>query len=116
MSLNSLSSFILPESPETPSPTDDFQDEIDTLPSTDTSSSEDEESDADREWRESLQQLELLLSMVIVPFLGRYFGRKCAYWGEERFKTFARLAVDTLYTDAFARMGEVHAMEISCGD
>lgn len=39
-------------------------------------------SDAEREWRESLQQLELLLTMVAVPYLGKYFGRRCAYWGE----------------------------------
>ena len=39
-------------------------------------------SDAEREWRESLQQLELLLTMVIVPVIGKYFGRKCAYWGK----------------------------------
>ena len=38
-------------------------------------------SDAEREWRESLQQLELLLTMVVVPYMGKYFGRKCAYWG-----------------------------------
>jgi Mitochondrial import 2 len=38
--------------------------------------------DAEQEWKESLQQLELLLTMVIVPYLGRYVGRKCAYWGE----------------------------------
>ena len=40
------------------------------------------ESDAEREWKESVQQLELLLSMVLVPYLGKYFGRKFAYWGE----------------------------------
>lgn len=59
--------------------------EIDSLPSTSagstTSISPSEESDAEREWRESLQQLELLLTMVLVPYLGKYFGRKCAYWG-----------------------------------
>jgi hypothetical protein len=44
-------------------------------------SEEEELSDAEREWRESLQQLELLLTMVLVPYLGKYFGRKCAYWG-----------------------------------
>ena len=62
--------------------------DIDSLPSssagssTTESPSEDEDvSDADREWRESLQQLELLLTMVLVPYLGKYFGRKCAYWG-----------------------------------
>lgn len=63
--------------------------EIDSLPSssagssTSVSPSEEEAlSDAEREWRESLQQLELLLTMVLVPYLGKYFGRKCAYWGE----------------------------------
>lgn len=82
MSFSNLSSYIIPESPETLSPTDELQDDFDSLPSTDTTSSTEEESDADREWRESLQQLELLLSMIIVPFVGKYFGRKCAYWGE----------------------------------
>lgn len=68
--------------------------EVDSLPSssagtsTDVSPSEaDEEryyseSDAEREWKESLQQLELLLTMVLVPYLGKYFGRRCAYWGQ----------------------------------
>jgi hypothetical protein len=44
-------------------------------------SEEEEISDAEREWNESLQQVELLLTMVLVPYLGKYFGRKCAYWG-----------------------------------
>lgn len=63
--------------------------EIDSLPSssagstTSISPSEEEYiSDAEREWRESLQQLELLLTMVLVPYLGKYFGRRCAYWGK----------------------------------
>jgi hypothetical protein len=63
-------------------------DEVDSLPSssagstTSMSPSEEEEiSDAEREWNESLQQVELLLTMVLVPYLGKYFGRKCAYWG-----------------------------------
>lgn len=38
--------------------------------------------DAEREWKESLQQLELLLTLVVVPYLGKYFGRKCAFLGE----------------------------------
>ena len=38
--------------------------------------------DAEREWKESLQQLELLLTMVVVPYVGKYFGRKAAYWGK----------------------------------
>lgn len=62
-------------------------DEIDSLPSTSvtTSVSPSEDgytSDAEQEWKESLQQLELLLTMVLVPYLGKYFGRKAAYWGK----------------------------------
>ncbi|OCK78208.1 hypothetical protein K432DRAFT_384048 [Lepidopterella palustris CBS 459.81] len=66
----------------------DEADEINSIPSTSTTSSvsdDDEVSDAEREWRESLQQLELLLTMVLVPYLGKYFGRKCAYWGWAKF-------------------------------
>jgi Mitochondrial import 2 len=62
--------------------------EVDFLPDSEPDSdqvtvSEDyEESDAEREWKENLQQLEMMLSMVIVPYMGKYFGRKFAYWGE----------------------------------
>ena len=81
MSAIDSSSYVLDSAP---SP-DHSNDDIDSLPSTDTHSSLDDEeegdSDADREWRESLQQIELLLTMVIVPYLGKYFGRKAAYWG-----------------------------------
>ena len=64
--------------------------DIDTLPSEsdsdDLTISDDEaDSDAEREWKESMQQLELLLSLVIVPYLGKYFGRKFAFWGWKRF-------------------------------
>ncbi|KAI4196235.1 MAG: hypothetical protein LQ350_006688 [Teloschistes chrysophthalmus] len=69
--------------------------EEDSLPSSPTTSSsivgshtdneEEEESDAEREWKESLQQLELLLTMVVVPYMGKYFGRRCAYWGWAKF-------------------------------
>ena len=79
MSLSNSESFIEPP------PSDSDADEIDSLPSSPTSSSVDEDeyvSDAEREWRESLQQIELLLTMVLVPYVGKYFGRKCAYWGK----------------------------------
>lgn len=69
--------------------TNGSDDEIDSLPESQADSedvtvseSDYEESDAEKEWKESLQQLELLLSMVIVPYMGKYFGRKFAYWGE----------------------------------
>ena len=67
---------------------DDDLETVDSLPSSSAGSStsvspseEEAMSDAEREWRESLQQLELLLTMVLVPYVGKYFGRKCAYWG-----------------------------------
>lgn len=77
---SAAASFINP-----PSTIDD--NEIDSLPSEPDSddvtvSEDDYESDAEREWKESLQQLELLLTMVIVPYMGKYFGRKFAYWGK----------------------------------
>lgn len=78
MSMSNSATFIEP-----PLSSDDA-DEIDSLPSSSTVSSADDSeyvSDADKEWRESLQQMELLLTMVVVPYIGKYFGRKCAYWG-----------------------------------
>lgn len=69
-----------------PEPELAVESELDSLPSSPTStgsnvSDEDaRESDAEREWHESLQQLELLLTLVLVPYAGKYFGRKCAYW------------------------------------
>lgn len=60
------------------------QDEVDSLPSSVESSDLDseEESDAQKEWEASLQQLELILTMMIVPYAGKYFGRRFAYWSE----------------------------------
>lgn len=83
MSLTDSSYFLHPDSPLTSG----SPDEVASLPSTSTASSvasDDDGSDAEREWRESLQQLELLLTMVVVPYVGKYFGRKCAYWGESQ--------------------------------
>jgi Mitochondrial import 2 len=81
MSSTEAGSFVLEGDP---SPANTHQDDdLDSLPSSDTSDSisETSDSDADREWTESLQQLELLLTMVVVPYIGKYFGRKAAYWG-----------------------------------
>jgi hypothetical protein len=73
--------------------------EIDSLPSSPTASSVDDDeyiSDAEREWRESLQQMELLLTMVLVPYIGKYFGRKCAYWGTSCQKWWNRSAANPI--------------------
>ncbi|KAI4147109.1 MAG: hypothetical protein L6R35_004105 [Caloplaca aegaea] len=90
MSSDSQSSFV---EATVPSPAASLSD-VDSLPSSPTTSSleassddggDGEETDAEREWKESLQQLELLLTMVVVPYVGKYFGRKCAYWGWAKF-------------------------------
>ncbi|PKY08043.1 hypothetical protein P168DRAFT_314171 [Aspergillus campestris IBT 28561] len=86
------SAYMVPD-PSTADPNAAYssdEDEIASLPSESTTSSEletlsDDYSDAEEEWRESIEQLELLLSMVIVPFVGKFLGRKCAYWGWTRF-------------------------------
>lgn len=68
-------SFSMPDAPASD------HDEIDSLPSTSTESFESEDDyDAQREWEQSLEQLQLLLTMILVPFAGKYFGRKFAYW------------------------------------
>ena len=97
---------------EAPSHNDD---EIDSLPSSPTddslSLSDDEEyQQADREWRESLQQLELVLSMVIVPYLGKYFGRKFAYYGWKRFMEW-KYPVEIVFTNPteFKAVGAIEA-------
>ena len=90
------------------------EEEIASLPS-ETSTESDllsdyEDSDAEEQWRESLQQLELLLTMVLVPFIGKYAGRKCAYWG-----TYACSQIRLkhwLTTVVINRLDEVHGMEI----
>ena len=70
------------DSPATSSPEDEIDSLPDSAPSDDIDEDEEEESDAEKEWKESLQQLELILTMVLVPYAGKYFGRKCAYWGK----------------------------------
>jgi len=101
---------------EPPSSGDDNND-VDSLPSEPDSdeltvSDEDDasESDAEREWKESLQQLELLLSMVIVPYLGKYFGRKFAYWGWKQYMEW-NYPVEIVVTNkaAFKGIGAVEA-------
>jgi hypothetical protein len=34
------------------------------------------------EWEESLRQMEVVLSIIIMPFFGKWYGRRFAYWGE----------------------------------
>ncbi|KAI9167653.1 hypothetical protein HJFPF1_03786 [Paramyrothecium foliicola] len=60
------------------------KDDVDSLPSDSTSELYSEaDSDAQAEWERSLEQLQLLLTMLIVPWMGKYFGRKFAYWSKQ---------------------------------
>ena len=44
----------------------------------------DDSSDAQKEWEQSLEQLQLLMTMVLIPFAGKFLGRKFAYWSKKR--------------------------------
>jgi hypothetical protein len=83
MSASTSSSFVI--SDMTRSSASDRDDDVDSLPSISSSilDSEDDDdrlSDAQREWEASLEQLQLLLTMIVMPFAGKFLGRKFAYW------------------------------------
>jgi hypothetical protein len=44
------------------------------------SDSEEQVSDAQQEWEESVRQLEGLLYLVLLPIAGKFFGRRLAYY------------------------------------
>lgn len=44
--------------------------------------SEEEDRLAQQEWDESVAQLQLILQVMVVPFFGKWLGRKWSYWGE----------------------------------
>lgn len=77
------SSYIISDMAPSSQHYDDDDDDLDSLPSSLSSgvlSSEVDSQDAQREWEESLEQIQLLLTMVLVPFAGKFLGRKFAYW------------------------------------
>ncbi|KAI0377289.1 hypothetical protein F5Y04DRAFT_285074 [Hypomontagnella monticulosa] len=98
-------SFSLPDVPSSD------RDDVDSLPSTSTESfvSEDDY-DAQREWEQSLEQLQLLLTMILVPFAGKYLGRKFAYWSWARYMEWMH-NVEVRWTNktAFRASGAVEA-------
>lgn len=87
-------------------------DDVDSLPSSMDSSDFDSvgESDAQKEWEASLLQLELILTMVIVPYAGKYFGRKFAYWSWAKYMQWM-YPVEVRFTSktAFKAAGAVEA-------
>lgn len=38
-------------------------------------------SDAQAQWEESLRQIEQLLTFILIPVVGKFFGRRFAYFG-----------------------------------
>jgi hypothetical protein len=57
------------------------------LPSSASSDSSDYDSDEEaamiqEEWEESLRQIEVILSIIIIPFFGRWYGRRFSYFSE----------------------------------
>lgn len=100
----------------------DDDDEIASLPSESASESDldtlsDGFSDAEEEWRESMEQLELLLTMVLVPFIGKYLGRKTAYWSLFPLSPFCRpFRLDEWTWGGRwlmdCRLDSIHAMEV----
>jgi hypothetical protein len=35
-----------------------------------------------QEWEEGLEQIQLLLSVVLIPVVGKYLGRRWSTWGK----------------------------------
>lgn len=46
-------------------------------------SEEEEQRLAQQEWDESVQQLQLLLTVVVMPFFGKWLGRRWSHWCEQ---------------------------------
>jgi len=113
--MSTSSSYILPPHPQPLS--ENSEDEIDSLPSSiasselESNSDDDErESDAEREWEDSLRQLELVLTMVVLPYAGKYLGRRFAYWGWAKYMQWM-YPVEVRFTNksAFRAAGAVEA-------
>jgi hypothetical protein len=59
---------------------------------------------AQQEWEESMAQLQQLFSIVVVPFVGRFLGRKLSYWGMSSLAlSLCACYHDTVHTLAYAR-------------
>lgn len=58
---------------------DDVSDDLSSVSSYD---SDEEYRLAQREWEESLQQLQQLVSIVLLPTIGKFLGRRWAMWGQ----------------------------------
>lgn len=48
--------------------------------------SEDQSALIQEEWEESMRQIEAVLSVIILPFFGKWWGRRFAFWGESSWR------------------------------
>ncbi|KAI0931891.1 hypothetical protein AcW1_000830 [Taiwanofungus camphoratus] len=55
------------------------------ISSQDSYDSDEEDRIAEQEWKESLEQLQQLFSIVLLPYLGKWLGRKWSYWAYARY-------------------------------
>jgi hypothetical protein len=54
-------------------------------------------SSVDREWQENIRQLHLLIDVILLPFFGKWLGRKTAAWLYARYtQRFANTAVHSI--------------------
>ncbi|KAI0639703.1 hypothetical protein C8Q77DRAFT_1152661 [Trametes polyzona] len=60
---------------------------LDTLSVTSDGSYDSDEEDriAEQEWQESLQQLQQLFAIVLLPYLGKFLGRRWSHWAYARY-------------------------------
>lgn len=76
--------------------------------SSNTSYDEDEEFQlAQKEWEESLEQLQQLLSIVLLPFFGKWLGRRWSHWGTSDARNVHRYItyIACLAYDRYVRLG-----------
>lgn len=48
---------------------------------------------AQEEWEESLQQLKQLVSVVLLPFVGKWMGRRWSHWGVSSLFRFSPVSI-----------------------
>ncbi|KAI0375304.1 hypothetical protein BV20DRAFT_1117696 [Pilatotrama ljubarskyi] len=61
---------------------------LDTVSDVDSDASYDSDEDdrlAEQEWQESLQQLQQLVAIVLLPYLGKFLGRRWSHWAYARY-------------------------------
>jgi hypothetical protein len=79
-------------------------DSLDDLSSEGSYDEEEEYKLAQKEWEESMVQLQQLCAVVLLPFLGKWLGRKWSYWGNCFFCSVALFSRSEAYA-RYLRLG-----------